>query len=589
MQNPLDFYTREKEKFSNRLKIVNKKLKTFSFIRLIFFIIIITLIYVFWGNSRIVIAIILLGFILFAFLVNKYNDLKDKKEKIKQLLIINQTEITVLKGDYSSLDDGNEFIDPKHFYSFDIDLFGKGSFFQYLNRTATRAGKMRLAQILTENSISEIIEKQNAIKELSLLPAWRQNFTAIAKLVKVDTRSKTIVEWIQNYQCFTSKIFQYIPGLFSIISFGLIILSFINLVSFSIVSLWFFVGLIITSVYFKKINTLYKDANKAKSTFKQYHKLLLEIETVSVSSKLLVKTKSEIQSKAKSASLIFVEFSKVLDAFDQRNNMIFGLLGNGFLLWDLHQSSKIEKWIDKYHLKVKKWFEVISFFDSYNSLSNYYFNHPKHVSPILLSDKNLINALKLGHPLIEKEKLVTNDITIKNRDFEIITGANMAGKSTFLRTVSLSIVLSNIGLPVCAKSFEYFPIKLITSMRTSDNLSEDTSYFFSELKRLKFIVNNIKADKFFIVLDEILKGTNSEDKAIGSKKFIEKLVRSGSSGMVATHDLSLCEIEKDFEQINNHYFDAEVINNELYFDFKLKKGICKNMNASFLLKKMEIV
>ena len=165
----------------------------------------------------------------------------------------------------------------------------------------------------------------------------------------------------------------------------------------------------------------------------------------------------------------------------------------------------------------------------------------------------------------------------------------MAGKSTFLRTVSLAIVMANMGLPVCAEKFEYSPIKLITSMRTTDSLADDESYFFSELKRLKFIVEEIKSENYFIILDEILKGTNSTDKAIGSKKFVQKLVASNSTGIIATHDLSLCEIEKELSEIENYYFDAEIINNELFFDYKLKDGVCKNMNASFLLKKMEIV
>ncbi len=165
----------------------------------------------------------------------------------------------------------------------------------------------------------------------------------------------------------------------------------------------------------------------------------------------------------------------------------------------------------------------------------------------------------------------------------------MAGKSTFLRTVSLQIVMANTGLPVCASKTEYTPIKLITSMRTSDSLTDDESYFFSELKRLKFIVDQIGSDHYFIVLDEILKGTNSTDKAKGSRKFIEKLVATGSTGIIATHDLSLCDVAEEMPQIENFYFDAEIIDDELHFDYKLKKGICQNMNASFLLKKMEIV
>jgi DNA mismatch repair ATPase MutS len=149
--------------------------------------------------------------------------------------------------------------------------------------------------------------------------------------------------------------------------------------------------------------------------------------------------------------------------------------------------------------------------------------------------------------------------------------------------------MANMGLPVCAESFKYSPIKLITSMRTSDSLADDESYFFSELKRLKFIVEEIKLENYFIILDEILKGTNSTDKAIGSKKFVQKLVASNSTGIIATHDLSLCEIEKELTEIKNYYFDAEIISDELHFDYKLKNGICKNMNASFLLNKMEII
>jgi DNA mismatch repair ATPase MutS len=190
---------------------------------------------------------------------------------------------------------------------------------------------------------------------------------------------------------------------------------------------------------------------------------------------------------------------------------------------------------------------------------------------------------------LDPKKRIANNFSIEKEQFFIITGANMAGKSTFLRTVSLQILMGNTGLPVCATSCHYTPIKLITSMRTTDSLTDDESYFFSELKRLKFVVDEIKTDKYFIILDEILKGTNSTDKAIGSRKFIEKLVRSNSTGIIATHDLSLCEVTEELPQVKNYYFDAEIINDELNFDYRFKEGVCQNMNASFLLKKMEIV
>ena len=278
-----------------------------------------------------------------------------------------------------------------------------------------------------------------------------------------------------------------------------------------------------------------------------------------------------------------------VDAFDQRNNMIIALVGNALFLWDLRNAVKVESWINSYKHTVKKWFEVIAFFDAENSLANFSFNHPNYTFPKINEDKPVIKSTQLGHPLLKTEKRIDNDFSILENEFFIITGANMAGKSTFLRTVSLSIVMANIGLPVCAETFEYTPIKLITSMRTSDSLADDESYFYSELKRLKFIVDTIHTDEYFILLDEILKGTNSKDKAIGSKKFVEKLLGSQSAGIIATHDVSLCELENEYSEIKNYYFDAKITNDELHFDYLFKKGICKNMNASFLLKKMKII
>ncbi|HSQ46393.1 MAG TPA: hypothetical protein VLM44_05675, partial [Lutibacter sp.] len=356
-----------------------------------------------------------------------------------------------------------------------------------------------------------------------------------------------------------------------------------------ILLIWIFVGLGISGIYYNKVNELYKEASNAKDTFKQYHKLLGEIETASFESQILKEKQMEIQTESQKASLIFAKFSKILDAFDQRNNLIIAFFGNAFLLRDLKLSHNLEKWMDSYKTKVADWINVIAFFDAQNSLANFAFNHPNYVFPEIVQHKNVIAAQNLGHPLLKVLQRVDNDFTIENQQFFIVTGANMAGKSTFLRTVSLSIVMGNMGLPVCASAFRYSPIKLITSMRTSDSLADNESYFFSELKRLKFIVDEIKNEDYFIILDEILKGTNSTDKAIGSKKFVQKLVSSKSTGIIATHDLSLCEIEKEMPEVQNYYFDAEIINDELFFDYKLKEGICKNMNASFLLKKMEII
>lgn len=593
MQKPIEFYKSEKQNFEKELSSLKKKLTTCSTLRLLLFLGVAAGVYFFFGNSKLILIVLLIGIPLFLYLVSKHSDLKEKRDLLKKLIQINKTEISVLSGDYFFLEEGEEFIDPSHFYSYDIDLFGRGSFFQYCNRTVTREGKKALANILTKNEITNIKKKQEGIKELSQKPKWRQYFSALASLVKVQHSAKEIIHWIHQYKAVFPKFTSYLPIVFSVISIVFILLVSFELASGQLLIIWFFIGLGVSGVFLKRINALYTDSSKAKDTFKQYHKLLNEIENCNFSSDILIEKQRSIQTESQKASIIFAKFSKILDALDQRNNLLIAVLGNAFFLRDLQQANKIEKWIERYADKVENWFEVISFFDAQNSLANVTFNHPEFSFPKINNDDKVITAKNLGHPLLRVSQRIDNDFTIDNQQFFIITGANMAGKSTFLRTVSLSIVMANIGLPVCAESFEYTPIKLITSMRTSDSLADDESYFFSELKRLKFIVDKINpalsGEKYFIILDEILKGTNSTDKAIGSKKFVQKLVTSKSTGIIATHDLSLCEIENDLTQIMNYYFDAEIIDNELFFDYKLKNGICKNMNASFLLKKMEIV
>ncbi len=587
--NPIDFYKEQKQLFEKELILINQKLFKLSMIRLIVFLAIIICSWFFFDNYKILIPFVVLGIALFFYLVTVYSDLKLLKSKTQQLIKINQVEINVLDGNLSDLDVGEEFKDPSHFFSYDIDLFGKGSFFQFLNRTTIHTGKQKLALILTKNSIQNIIKKQEAIKELSGKAKWRQQFSATGTLIKVNESIETILNWLKSHQTFTPKPMKYAPNVFGVLSLGMVVLSYFNLIPNSLIVLWFFVGLTITGIYIKKINALYLYANKAKETFKQYHQLLAFIENEAFSSEILKQKQAAIKTENQKASQIFLQLSKILDAFDQRNNMIIGVFSNAFALRDLHHCYRIEQWINSYENKVESWFEVIAFFDAQNSLANFNFNYPNFTFPKLNENKITIKAQDLGHPLIREEKRITSSVTINNEEFFIVTGANMAGKSTFLRTVSLAIVMTNIGLPVCATRFEYTPIKLITSMRTSDSLTEDESYFFSELKRLKYIVDNIAKDNYFIILDEILKGTNSTDKAIGSWKFVEKLVSSNSTGIIATHDLSLCEISKELNEVKNYYFDAEIINNELNFDYTLKTGICKNMNASFLLKKMEIV
>ena len=589
MQNPQAHYTSKLKTYKEQLKQLQGRLFASSMIRLVVFLLGIAGIYLLWANTRLVIAIIFAEIILFLILVSRHSRLQYKRDFMQELIRLNETELNVLNRDFHDLPDGEIFNNPLHEYSQDIDLFGRGSFFQYINRTGLKTGTQKLAALLTANDISEIDLKQEAIRELAPRSDWRQEFNATAALVNTDYDTRQILDWLSSYKSFIPKIMKWLPNVFSAASVVLFVLAYLEVINSNLIIWWFFIGLGISGIYVKKITDLWGKSSKMQSTFEQYHKLMLLLEGEDFSASYLKREQDKIKSQKAKASAVIEQFSKMLGILDQRSNMLVGVIINSFFLSDLRQCFRMEKWIEKNADEVANWFEVIAFFDAQISLANFRFNHPNYAFAKITKGSHTLKAQGLAHPLLDPKKAVANDFTIATEQFFIITGANMAGKSTFLRTVSLSIVMSNAGLPICASEAIYDPIKLITSMRTSDSLTDDESYFFSELKRLQFIVNAIKTDTYFIILDEILKGTNSTDKAIGSRKFIEKLVASNSTGIIATHDLSLCEAADDLDEVKNYYFDAQIKNDELFFDYTFKKGICQNMNASFLLRKMHII
>ncbi len=589
MIDPKTFYTEKITSFSAQVSRLQNQLIRSSMLRLGVFIALVFGVYFFFENTKAIGVVLLFGIALFLFLITRHQDIKYKRDLLLQLIAINKKELKILNRDFHEFETGNQYQDPTHSYSHDIDLFGVGSFFQYANRTTLKSGTDTFASLLTSNDITGIPQKQEAVKELASLPDWRQQFAAVACLVQTKTKTKTVTSWLKTYEAFVPKQIPLLSTLFSVISGVCVVSYFFGLISGYMLFGWFLIGLIISGVFIKKVNKLATHTTEIHSTFQQYYKLIIQIETQDFKAALLQDQKKKIEGSGQKASAVLQKFSRYLSSLDQRNNILIGVLTNGFMLRDMRVSHHIEKWIIAHKKEVSTWFEVLHFFDGYTTLGAYAFNHPSQTYPSITDGASVLNMQGAAHPLLDPQRAVSNTMQIDAGQFFIITGANMAGKSTFLRTVALQIVMANMGLPTPAAQSQYSPIKLITSMRTTDNLTQDASYFFSELQRLKYIVQAIEKDTYFIILDEILKGTNSQDKASGSKKFIEKLVQSKATGIIATHDLSLCETANTYSEVENYYFDASIENDELYFDYTFKKGICQNMNASFLLKKMGIV
>ncbi|SDQ23450.1 MutS-related protein [Flagellimonas zhangzhouensis] len=589
MKDLKQFYTQQREKHTTHLQEVKKRLGLLATVRLAVFLALVAGIYFFWGASF-VFGIFVVGMALFLYLVARFVNLKKEKAYLERLVAINQTELEVLERKFHHLPDGKEFLQPEHPYAQDLDIFGRGSFYQYANRTTLQQGREVFSSLLLDGYPKDIIKKQEAIKELSQLPEWRQHFSALVGETQPKVAPKVVADWMKNHKTVTPKWVGVVTPIFVVLSIVWITLAVMGKVPESLVLVWYFIGVGLVGRYAKSILSFSVRVTEAQETIQQHQRLISELEDQQFESELLKELQHKLNVEGGKTSKVLKQFAHNMNMLEQQYNLIVSIFGQGLGLWSLFFAHKVESWVATYGKDVEEWFSAIAQFDAYISLGNYAFNHPDHTYPELVeSGETVLTAKAVGHPLVDPEKNVLNDFEIGKGRFCIVTGANMAGKSTFLRAVALQVVMANLGLPVKGKDVKYAPVRLLTSMRSSDSLADETSYFYAELKRLKFIVGELEKGDCFVVLDEILKGTNSVDKAEGSKKFVERLVRIGATGLVATHDLSLCTLSDQLSQVENKYFDAQIVNGELYFDYKFKEGICQNMNASFLLKNMGIV
>ncbi|MFD2100691.1 MutS-related protein [Flagellimonas iocasae] len=582
------FYTSQRDKNAQELEQVKRKLALLATLRFSVFAASALGVYFLWGTTA-VYVLFPLAIALFLYLVLRFFKVKRHKQYLGRLIEINTTELEILARRYHHLPDGKEFLQPDHPYAQDLDVFGRGSFYQYANRTTLVQGRRVFSSLLLDGYPKDIAKKQEAIQELARLPEWRQRFSALAGETKPRVSPDLVSNWMKNHKSFTPNWVGVVTPIFALLSILLIFLTVSGLVPESLVVLWFFFGIGIVGRFSKSILKFAVQVSEAQETIQQHQRLISELEGQNFKSELLQDLQKKLDIKGEKTSKILKNFSRRLDNFEQQNNLLVLFFGQGFLLWSLYFAHSVEVWIEIYGEEVEEWFSAIAQFDAYITLGTYAFNHPDHTYPNLVQSDVVLSGKEVGHPLVYPKKNILNDFEIGKGRFCIVTGANMAGKSTFLRAIGLQIVMANMGLPVKGKEVNYAPVRLLTSMRSSDSLADETSYFYAELKRLKYIVEELEKGDGFVILDEILKGTNSVDKAEGSKKFIERLVKNGSTGMVATHDLSLCVLADELPEVENHYFDAQIINGELFFDYKFKEGVCQNMNASFLLKNMGIV
>lgn len=594
--NPENHYTERLSLTEGQLQQVKKQIFRISMLRLALFIAGIAGLYFFFNQTTLLIICICLTFLPLFILVKIHNRFFIRKEWLETQARIIQEELQALSSDYSSFEDGKEYVNPEHPYSFDLDIFGRRSLFQSINRTRTFFGKVRLAEWLQNHlhKKTSIEKRQEMIREISEHTLFREQFR-VAGLVHHGQSSdgEKIQAWSQSPAQYLHAgwVKAFIWGV-PVINSLLLITSLPGWTSFSWLGLSFGIFLVLSFGIIKRATYIQETYGKQLKSLNGYARLIALAKAENWKSAGMQELMERFNLNGQSPIQALQQLSKELDRLDLRNNQFLYVLLEGSIFFQLQEIVRIERWKVRYGQHISEWLETVGELDALCSLGTFAYNHPQYTYPELTEKPFCFLATQMGHPLMPASQCVKNDATIPSRPFFlIITGANMAGKSTYLRTIGVNYLLACIGAPVCCERLKLYPNQLITSLRTSDSLSNNESYFFAELKRLKRIIDLLnQGQQLFIILDEILKGTNSMDKQKGSFDLIRQFMQLKANGIIATHDLLLGSLIKQFpEEIRNYCFEADIKENELTFSYKLREGVAQNMNACFLMKKMGII
>lgn len=592
---PIEVYQQRKAQFASELQVLQQKHNRLGWLRLA--LILVTAIA---GYQSFVLAgawallVVGVGIALFLWLVSVDADNNRKIAFGKQLVHINEEELRILAGDFAHRPDGLAYLPSVHAYAGDLDLFGKQSLFQLVNRCSGEQGlNLLAANLLAPLPAADALLRQQAASELAQQVEWRQQLQAFAALNPVSVATeKKLAAWLQQpAPSMNERLWAIVVPVYSLFACGIAIAAILDLISGSLFSA-FFVGFIIFAFSVgRRATPVSAQLSGVVSQLETMEQVLTAVEDPRFQSPLLQQLQARLQAGEAKASAQIKSLKEILNRFDLRLNVFVFLFVNSFLLWDIRQLLALRRWRKANEHQAANWFETIAQFEVLASLATLRFNQPGWAQPTFVPGYFHWQATHLGHPLLKSEQRVCSDFSLVGQDkMALITGSNMAGKSTFLRSLGVNTVLAQMGAVVCAQSLSLSPVVLMSSMRIADNLAENTSTFYAELKKLKSIIDAVKEGQpLFILLDEILRGTNSLDRHTGSKALMAQLLQAQVVAVLATHDVELAKLESQYPgRLYNYHFDVQVAGQELYFDYLLKNGVCTNLNASVLMQKIGI-
>ncbi len=595
------FYQKRIDAFSSQLKGESNDANRLSIIRGLSFILALVALIVFLsanGKSSPLwlLGAAMLGIVFYRVVLVHISKLKKVKE-LETFIEINEQEVQRISLELGSIENGQAFTDPEHPYHIDLDIFGKHSLFQVINRCQIPESRFLLAQWLSKKAtIDEINERQEAVKELSKDQDWCQDFQVAAN-ISINKRGKRapevaqseLVEWANGeFKLSFEKIWKPLTIVITVITLLMIAAVLFIPLPYQILYLLIFPnGLLLISAIIR-LNRLSRGIDKANYLINTFLQVIPMIEDHSFESRMLLALKEKLIKNSK-ASKAIKKLNSITHRLAARSNLLYPLLDAVFLL-DAYLLIDLYQWKKHHEEQIAEWLEVVNEIECLISLAGFAHAHPDYVWPDVNDRGFSFEAKALGHPLISPDEMVTNDYKIDGKGhIDILTGSNMSGKSTFERTVGVTMVLAQMGAPVYASSLAMGQTEIFTSMRTVDDISKHTSSFYAELKRINQLLEHAKSHPAtFVLIDEVLKGTNSEDRHRGALALVNKLSVMNVFGMVSTHDLALGKETLDQKSIRNFSFNSEIIDDQIIFDYKLTKGLCKSFNASKLMEKMGI-
>lgn len=532
------------------------------------------------------------SFVLFFISIRKHQAIARERNLHRQLLRINDEELDFLHQRAVPFEDGDHFVETQHPYAFDLDFFGPRSLYHHLNRTSTYQGEQKLAgSLLTPLHAEDIPAQQEAVQELAEVIEWRQQFLAISR---TQPDQQKIYDYLDKWSTQSNQLGKGVILLSYVLGAGLLgsLLALIftgQSIYFNIASFWFIGNLALLASQFKRIQKELLSVDRVDRVIRQYGLLIQHIDQQTFKSDRLVALQNQLRIDGQSAAQHLINVSQILGQLDSIHNGMALLFLDGPMAYHLHKLNALNKWKKTYGPAITTWLQTIGTFEMLASYGNLYYNNPDFTFPSI-NNAFEIGFKNLGHPLIPAKSRIGNDVTFDQEKFIILTGSNMSGKSTFLRSLGINLILASAGAPICASEGHLHPLPVFVSMRLSDSLADNESYFYAEVKRLHQIMTHLDQQRSFILLDEILRGTNSEDKRSGTLQVIEKMYQKGVIGAIATHDLEVCNITNTHpDYLINKCFEVEIIDDDLHFDYKLRDGICRNQSASFLMRKMGVI